>query len=108
MTNPMGRSPTKDTSKMTPAERKVWAEEHAGGVANGDKHPFYIAPFSWRNFHSSWQDKYWELIYKRGSYVAEIRELNLKLTARVMELEHTLNMLQQPQGLAASKWVRHE
>jgi hypothetical protein len=83
-----------------------WAAERASGF-QAPNLPLIEYPTR-RNYNSSWQDKYWDLMYKRGSYVNDLRELNMAQAARIMELEHTLNMLQQPQGLAASKWVRHE
>lgn len=106
MANPMGRSPTKDVFKMTAEEGLIWAQEHAGGVANGTQYPFYTPPFAWRNFHSSWQDKYWELVYKKGSYVSDLRERNLKQAARIMELELEVSRLKG--SLATSKWVGDE
>jgi len=51
-----------------------------------------LLPLEWTNYMSRWQEDYWDLIYKRGSYINYLIELNEKQAARIMELEHDLKM----------------
>lgn len=70
-------------------QSKYVLERVSHEVVELGKHP---DPIERRNYNSSWQDKYWELIYKKGSYVSYLRELTEKQAARIMELEHDLRM----------------
>ena len=65
----------------------------------------------WRNYKSSWQDRYWDLLYKRGTYVDNLRNLNLRQAARIMDLELKLRIsnrlveeFRPREGLEASKY----
>lgn len=42
---------------------------------------------------TDWQSAYWELIYKKGSYIDSLRQLNEKQASKIMELEFYLSCI---------------
>lgn len=58
-----------------------------------------------------WQKEYWDILYKRGTYVEDLRERNLRQAARIMDLELKLRIsnrlveeFRPREGLEASKY----
>lgn len=95
------------TIDWTPEFLAAWAKDRAEGQ-QATNHP-KVERLEWRDYNMSWQNAYWDLVYKRGSYTSLLREQNLMLTARVMELELTLRLKDNPlDGLKSSRYYRND
>lgn len=79
----------KDGSRIAlpwPAEvLKKWVEERCGGEQSS--HLPKIERLEWRDYNSSWYTKFWDLYWKRGTYIDALRELNTWQAAKIMDLE---------------------
>jgi len=86
---------------------KKWAKERQDGIQYVTPHKTVKAESTeWRSYFSSWQEKYWDLMYKRGSYVNDLRELNMWQAAKIMQLEHDLRVAKRELGLAANRYLK--
>lgn len=93
----------KDGSRIAlpwPAEvLKKWVEERCGGEQSS--HLPKIERLEWRDYNSSWYTKFWDLYWKRGTYIDALRELNTWQAARIMDLEFELRL---EKAKAAGLW----
>lgn len=82
---------------MTPELLAAWVKDRRSGQQY--KTPYgsvTVDTIEWRDYKMDWQTRFWDLVYKRGSYVWHLQQCLEWQAARIMELEHDLCMKEKP------------